>query len=245
MLDSARSLRITLRCRVDDLSLSAATLGNARTHVAVHRVIRAFVERRSQDPTGQETFRCATEGTGKTIYTLHSGDDRGATWHDSDEGGDEGTALDIVWLLGCRPSHGYEALCAVARAGDLLPAEMDYQALIDEDARTFATALVTEVPNLLREAKRRKGQVVHGLLADRIPVRLYCDPDDEAPLLTVAIRTYPMPGTMVLTKKWFERVVLAFFQQRPENLSATDALGKEALREGESAFCDFPTLYPD
>jgi hypothetical protein len=201
-------------------------------------VVRAFVERRSQAPTGQEPFQCATEATGKTIYTLHSGTDRGATWHDVDE--ESEPEIDIVWLLGCRPNHDYDALCDLAKVDALLPDEVDYQAWLDEDVITFATAIVQEVPALLDQAERCKGQIVEGTLAERIPVRLYRDPDDEAPLLTVAIRTYPLPGTLALNKEWFARVVLAFFRRNPADLSTIHAIGDEPLREGESAFCDFP-----
>jgi hypothetical protein len=81
-------------------------------------------------------------------------------------------------------------------------------------------------------------------LAERIPVRLHRDPDDRAPLLTVAIRMYPMPGTLALNKNWFERIVLAFFEQYPVDLSTADFVGDERLREGEVAFCDFPAARP-
>lgn len=239
-----RDLRITRRCRVQDLNLPEDSVGRAQDHVDVHRVVRAFVERRAQDPTGQETFRCATEQSGKTIYTLHAGTDRGATWHDLDEGDDENPALDIVWLLGCRPDHNYDALCDLARDEVLLPDEADYEAMFDEDALTFAKAIVIEVPALVLEAERRKGEVIEGILAERIRVRLHRDPDDQAPLLTVAIRTYPMPGTLALHKKWFERIVVAFFQQYPADLSVVDFVGDEDLREGEMAYCDFPPARP-
>lgn len=236
MSEDDQDLLITQRCRVDDLGLPADSSVRAEQHVAVHRVVRAFVERRSQAPTGQETFQCATEATGKTIYTLHSGTDRGATWHDVDEEAD----VDIVWLLGCRPNHNYEALCDLARRDGLLPDATDYEAKFDEYVDTFAKALVEEVPALLGEAERGKGQIVEGILAQRIPVRLYRDPDDKAPLLTVAIRTFPLRGTTSLKPDWFARVVLAFFKRNPADLSTIDALGDEPLREGESAFCDFP-----
>jgi hypothetical protein len=235
-----RDLRITRRCRVHDLNLPEDSVGRAQDHVDVHRVVLAFVERRLQDPTGQETFRCATEASGKTIYTLHAGTDRGATWHDLDEGDDDNPALDVVWLLGCRPDHDYDTLCDLARREVLLPDEADYEALFEEDLNTFAKAIAIEVPALVLAAEQHRGEVIEGVLAERIPVRLYRDPDDEAPLFTVAIRVYPMPGTLVLHKRWFERILLAFFQVYPADLSTVDFVGDEDLREGEIAFCDFP-----
>lgn len=74
-------LRITARCLRDDLGIASGSPARAEEHVGVHQIVRAFVERRGQSPIGQETFRCGTEVTGRPLYTLHSGDDRGATWH--------------------------------------------------------------------------------------------------------------------------------------------------------------------
>ncbi len=74
-------LRITRRCLREDLHLDPDASGSAEEYVEVHRRVTAFVERRGQSRIGQETFRCGTEVTGLPLYTLHFGDDRGATWH--------------------------------------------------------------------------------------------------------------------------------------------------------------------
>jgi len=230
-------LRITRRCLVDDLGVFTPRSGQAQVHVAVHRIVQAFVTRRSQSPIGQETFRCATKALGRAIYTLHDGDGRGATWHEASDDGDGLPALSVVWLLGYRPAHEYDELCELKER--LLPAAVDYQAIVDEDALEFATVIVREVPALLELAKRQKGQVVDGVLGTRIPVRLYWDADDKAPLLTVAIRTYPLPGALPLVPNWFVRIVLAFFTEEPDYLSTIGEIGGQPLKVGESAFCDF------
>jgi hypothetical protein len=48
----------------------------------------------------------------------------------------------------------------------------------------------------------------------------------------------------VLDKRWFERILLAFFHVSPADLSTVDFVGDEDLREGEIAFCDFPAARP-
>ena len=231
------ALRITRRCLVDDLDVLTPTSGQARAYVSVHRVVQAFINRRSQRPTGQETFRCATREVGKTIYTFHDGDNRGATWHETSEGdaADDLPALNVVWLLGCRPAHDYDALCNLKER--LLPATVDYQAILDEESLAFATVIVQEVPALAELARQRKGQIVEGVLGERIPVRLYWDPEDEAPLLTVAVRTQPLPGAMQLVPNWAYRTVLAFFPKEPP--SPAGGIGGQPLQAGWSAFCDF------
>jgi hypothetical protein len=233
-------LRITTRCLRDDLGLNFGSPARAEEHLDVHRVVRAFVERRGQSPIGQETFRCGTQVTGRPLYTLHAGDDRGATWHQESlpPGIETNYPLGIVWLVGIRPEHDYDGLCDL----DLLPTVADYQAFIDESAQTFARALVEQVPELLSMADRQAGRVVHGLLAGTIRVRLYRDPDQDAPLLTVAYSSRPLPNAVALLPSWQTRMLLAFFDTDEfSSLSVANDIGGEPLAADESAYCGFPT----
>jgi len=232
-------LRITARCLRDDLGLDSGLRARAEEHLGVHQIVRAFVGRRGQSPIGQETFRCGTEVTGRPLYTLHSGDDRGATWHQESVSPsiETGYPLGIVWLLGVRPEHDYDGLCDL----DLLPTVADYQAFIDETAQTFARALVEQVPELLTLADLHKGRVVEGLLADTIRLRLYRDPDENAPLLTVAYSSRPLPNAVALLPSWQARMVMAFFNTDEfASLSVANDIGGEPLPADESAYCGFP-----
>lgn len=233
-------LRITRRCLREDLRLDPNASESAEEHVEVHPLVRAFVERRGQSPIGQETFRCGTEVTGLPLYTLHFGDDRGATWHQ--ESVPPGTAseykLGIVWLLGVRTEHDYDGLCALG--DDLLPTTEDAQGFIDDQAYTFARVLVEEVPLLLDRAELNRGQIIEAVIGDGIRVRLFCDPDDQAPLLTVAISSRPLPGVVTLVPQWQARLVLAFFPaDNFATLSVANDIGGQPLEAGESAYCSF------
>lgn len=233
-------LRITRRCLRDDLRLGGDASGNAEAHVDVHPLVRAFVERRGQSQTGQETFRCGTEVTGLPLFTLHFGDDRAATWHQKSvpPGVKSEYELGIVWLLGIRSEHDYDGLCDLGN--DLLPSLADAQAFIDEQALTFARALVEEVPALLARAEQHKGRIVEDVIAGGIRVRLHRDPDDEAPLLTVAISSNPLPGTVQLAPDWFTRLLSAFFPDDFADLSFAGDIGGQPLKRDESAYCSFP-----
>ncbi|MDQ3688821.1 MAG: hypothetical protein M3406_02050 [Chloroflexota bacterium] len=55
-----------------------------------------------------------------------------------------------------------------------------------------------EVPPLLGRAKQKRGQIIKAVTGDGIRVRLFRDPDDQAPLLTVAISSRPLPGVVSL-----------------------------------------------
>jgi len=98
-----------------------------------------------------------------------------------------------------------------ALGDDLLPTTEDAQAFIDDQAYTFARVMVEEVPPLLERAERKRGQIVKGVIGDGIRVRLFRDPDDEAPLLTVAISSRPLPGVVTLVPQWQARLVLKTF----------------------------------
>lgn len=88
MSDGSPILRVTIRCLVQDLGLSAS---DARRNVTEldHEVCKAFVSKRSQSTIGIEKLQPIT--TAAEVYTLHAGRWRGATWHDE--------ASNSVWLL--------------------------------------------------------------------------------------------------------------------------------------------------
>lgn len=235
--ERAWDLRITARCLADDLGLDPGGSAAAEEHLDAHPIVRAFVERRGQSPIGQETFRCGTEVTGRPLYTLHFFDDRAATWHEESLPSLETDyELGIVWLLGVRSEHDYDGLCDL----DLLPTSADYQAFLRESAQSFARALVEQVPQLLALAEQRKGAVVEGLIADTIRVRLYRDRDDDAPVLTVAYSSRPLPNGVALVPRWQMRLVLAFFSEDEiGGLSVTNDIGGHPLAADESAYCSF------
>lgn len=123
---------------------------------------------------------------------------------------------------------------------DLLPTIEDTQAFIDDQAYTFARAIVEEVPPLLDQAELNRGQIIKAVIGDGIRVRLFHDRDDEAPLLTVAISSRPLPGVVTLVPQWQARLVLAFFPADDlATLSVTTEIGGQPLEAGESAYCTF------
>ncbi len=71
------------------------------------------------------------------------------------------------------------------------------------------------MPPLLEEAKLNRGQIIKAVIGDGIRVRLIHDRDDEAPLLTVAISSRPLPGVMTLVPQWQARLVLKTFSSAP------------------------------
>lgn len=158
------------RHALEDLSLSIdAYAGRPATDFQdAHDVVRVFVERRSQEPKGQEWTNLPV--TSAPAYNLHHGRYRGLTWHDEDS--------DIVWLLGVgwheadSRDDAYEVLKARDQAGTLMPSEQDYLDLEMSFAETelFVTQVSQQAPALVDEARQTPGQEVRGLIAGRLGV---------------------------------------------------------------------------
>lgn len=84
-------LRLTRRA-LADLGLDDQTSAGLPADELVdrHPMIAAFVERRGQNPEGQEAIQLPESRA--IVYSLHSGRWRGLTWSEPD--------LGLVWLLG-------------------------------------------------------------------------------------------------------------------------------------------------
>jgi hypothetical protein len=194
----AHVLRVTKRCLLEDLGLpeSAVELDPAEL-VDENPLLRAFVERRSQLPTGQETV----EGlTAKIVaYSLHSGEYRGLTWHHERAG--------VVWLLAARfhrsgdPDDAYPYFRELGRAGNLLPTEEDIRRQVDAQAVDFARVLIEKVPAIVDQLRSNPGKILRGELGGRIGVRAVWEADDP-PMMTVAISQRLRPGEMQVPASW-------------------------------------------
>ena len=234
MTDATRpawALRITQRCLIEDLGQPRDGPADAVANADRHPLVRAFVTERGQVTHGPDPLKCAWE-SGAPVFTIHHGTSRGATWHHE--------ALNVVWLLGVADSHDYDRLCRLAEANHLMPTEADVERLVSDQAPTFARALVEEVPVLIDLARQHAGQIVEGLIAGTVPVRLRIDPDGQAPLLTVAVDQRLQPEGLRLPGGWLARLAMAFFTETPfEQFNWVTELGDQPLRESEIAFCDF------
>jgi hypothetical protein len=229
-------LRVTKRCLTEDLGVNTAALDLPVERQADEiPIVRAFVERRSQRPVGQEII---TGLTSKIVaFSLHSGEDRGATWHDEEAG--------IVWLLAARfhrsgkPEDAYPYFRELDAINRLLPTADDYVALARSIAPTLAKSLLEEVPGIKDEALSNPEVVVEARLGGRIGVRLVYE-GPEPYILTVAISQHLRPGELEIPADWLAMVAAAFFQLTPfERLEMTSDLGGDQLRSDEIGFCDF------
>lgn len=145
-------LRVTIRALLEDFELDITFLDAPLNELAEeHELLKAFMERRSQDPEGGETTQlpCSSQ----VVFNLHAGRFRGLTWWDKTD--------DVVWLLGGKwhesgaSDDAYILLKKLDEADRLLPGEDDYAALIrwrrQRDVFSFAD-IVEAVTNQGQEA---------------------------------------------------------------------------------------------
>lgn len=200
---TAWRLGVTRRCLEEDLELPPRTNWRA----IAHPVLRAFVERRGQEPIGSERIAEVSAYLKAPIYSLHVGTRRPATWYDQDE--------QVVWLLAVGKSHDYDHLRRLAEQDRLLPTVDDYEHLeADVPAAAFAAALFADVEQLVTAARQQPDRIVVGSVAQRIPVRLCIETSDSRKLV-VAISRRLILGDVELPPDWLTAVASAFYPGVP------------------------------
>lgn len=235
-------LRATKRCLFDDLSLPAsAAKGPLEAIAGSSGIVDAFLQRRAENPAGQETIQGLTSRI--VAYSLHSGDYRGITWFQERAG--------VAWLLAARfhrsgkPDDAYPYFIALDSADRLLPTREDVRLLSEyheKQSKDLARVLLEDVPKMRQKLRANPGQIYKGVLGGRIPVRAVFE-DGDPPLLTVAIAQQLHPGDLELPAEWLMAVAAAFLPETdPQALSYAWDLAGRPLREGEIAFCDFVAL---
>jgi hypothetical protein len=232
-------LRLT-RHALEDLGLQADVLARtcAREYEDAHPFVRGFVDRRSQNPQGQETT--ALPVTNAVVYNLHFGRLRGLTWYDEES--------DVVWLLGVgwheskSREDAYNMLKRRDENGELMPTEQDYLDLEMswEEARSFAATVAEEAPALAAQARGAGGTEVRGLIAGRLEVGVVvivvADDQDQERLeeIWVAFSLPPQSGPCELPpqSEWLTVVLAAMV---PVPITAADLrFGGDFPRDGGS-----------
>lgn len=161
--------RLTRRA-LEDLGLPIEGYAGrpATDYQDTHDIVRVFVERRKQDPKGQEWTNLPV--TAAPACNLHYGRHRGLTWHDEDS--------DVVWLLGVgwhesdSADDAYAVLKARDESGTLMPSEQDYLDLEMslEHAKSFVAEVSQQAPALVAQARQSPGEEVRGVIAGRLGV---------------------------------------------------------------------------
>lgn len=233
MSDGDLLLRITIRCLVEDLGLDRSDVSKSIRELD-HEVCQAFDAMRSQSPVGTEKLQPLT--TDGEVYTLHAGRWRGATWHDE--------AQNAVWLLGCGYHRSgergdvYPYLKDLDLKGELFPTVEDYEILFEQQDRTFAQALLEEVPPLIEQAQGHFGKEVVGLLAGRIRASLVAEREDEIDVLWLSVSMKLLPGETDLPAEWMPLLLAAFFPEvsNPLELQTAQAIPTRTARQDEMVF---------
>lgn len=228
------TLAATCRCLVEDLGLSSDDCWRALTDLAQeHAVVEAFVQMRSQQPTGGEPIEALLPKL--VAFSLHAGRYRAATWHQERAG--------IVWLLaagwheqGSR-QDAYTHFERLWQAGRLVPNREDVERTVAMRRPTFERALMEDVPGMRQGAIERPGKVLTCEVGGRVRIRVAYE-NGEAGILYVAISNHLIPGEMPLPPEWHVQLLAAFFPGIPlADVEYIDEIAGQALRSDEDTFC--------
>lgn len=228
--------RVTRRCLRDDLGFADADATRPLTELATKNpLLKAFLERRAQNPEGQEAIQGLTSRI--VAYSLHSGNDRGITWHHGKAG--------IVWLLAARfhrsgqRGDAYPFFIQLDKDDQLLPTLDDYKDFTHANAANLAESILSEVPPLRERARSSPGEIQQELIGGRVRVRLVFEDGDE-PMLTVAISQRLRPGETQVPPDWQIRIAAAFLPGTlPTDLSFASDLAGDPLEDDEVCYCNF------
>ena len=160
-------LRLTLRA-CEELDVDCAQ--SIDDLVDEHQLIRAFVDMRTQQVTGQETTQLPRSSY--VVFNLHAGRWRGLTWWDE--------ATGVVWLLGGGfhrsgdRSDAYAVLKGRDVAGELFPTKEDYRRLgpSTPTAESFTKDLDESARSFVEEAIDEPGTEVRRCFGDVLDVRI-------------------------------------------------------------------------
>ncbi len=150
-------LRVTRRCLIDDLGLSAEhARRDARQYCAEHEALRSFVVKRESAPGVGEQVK-GIEPFGRYI-SLHVTRGRGVTFWDEAE--------DTCWLLAYSDTHAsgedrdcYRYFMRLGERDELLPTEDDYELIWDVSAESVLDALAEMGKDMYAEARESGGEV--------------------------------------------------------------------------------------
>jgi len=146
------------------------------------QVCRKFVSSRSQRAEGDEKVQPLE--TLSDVYSLHSGQYRGATWHDRKTG--------IIWLLAARlhrsgePNDAYPYFKSLDSYDDLRPKQIDYELAFRLRDRSFVEAVQDGMAELLQRAEIESPAEVRGQLGP-VSVGLAIERDDGVEVVTLAV----------------------------------------------------------
>lgn len=232
-------LRVTRRALVDDLGLGEELLQVPLKNFSdEHQVLAAFVERRSQNPVGDETTQLPRSK--QIVFNLHVGRHRGLTWHDEED--------DVVWLLACgyhesgAIDDAYAVFKALDRKGKLLPTAADYEVLtrwrIEQgvsDLPALVELVATEGPELLAASLASPGRTLEVTYANALTVKLVTEENSDSDVVIRTYRlTFQMPplraGVVPSGKDW---QLLLLFSFLPDSADVSD-LEWRADAEGDT-----------
>lgn len=226
LCSKGHELRITLRCRSEDLGDAGDLPFEELT--TRHSMVKAFVRERALETAGTDTLGLGATDRPLTVLR-HTHHWRGVTWFDASTG--------VVWLCACATHRSGQSDDAfpyfedLRRSGRIWPTDDDQFAL-ERDRRSQFSALVTrEAPALLASARSapnheyvaRIGDVKMGILVRSVD--------------TIEETFLALPMGKMLPDE-FQLLLVALYPDRPfEDWSCEDRLPTRNLDQTKAEMC--------
>lgn len=186
-----RRVRVTIRCLVYDLGISLpgpeTDLGGT-DHPVVEEVRRIA----PTSPDGQKRIQAIEH---PPVFRVRHGRWRGATWVEEVPG--------LVWLLAAAlreegsGDDAFEVFEGLHVAGTLLPTEEDRLRDRLEEITRFVAEVRRDATEGLAEARRRPGQEIAWILADRVQVLIFLTRGEGYDELWLAVPLRDLPGAVL------------------------------------------------
>jgi hypothetical protein len=160
--DKPHDLRLTARCRRDDLVEDGAA--GLDELAARHDVVRHFLELRRDHPGGDEPVDSLPADL--EVYALRRTEKVGATWHD--------VTQHIVWLLALTGAEAdsFAYFASLHASSALMPSNEDYEDVTTDQITRLAPAVIVELRGLLSMAQDANGSERAYVLIDGTIARL-------------------------------------------------------------------------
>ncbi|MDQ3380870.1 MAG: hypothetical protein M3546_11235 [Actinomycetota bacterium] len=209
---------------MEDLGLPVtATFADALTH----GIVRGFQAKRHQTPIGSKTV--GPDAGAYTLYRVGMGhDNRGASWFDPTQR--------VVWLCAAAGVHRsgsdddfFQQVKPLIASGDIYPVEADIRRLLGERELRFAELGPIDAERIVAAGRQSPGEIVLGVLAGQVPVRVLVEPGVDLDSVYVAFATH----LLVRSPKRLNGIVRCFDPKGELDPDYPDGLPGEPHAPGE------------
>jgi hypothetical protein len=219
-------LRVTMRCREDDLGVDDAPIDE----LLEHPIIKALISDRATDPDGGKAI--GPQAGDDTIRRLGYGHDhRGATWWDRTE--------KVVWLCAYHGEHRSgrgddpfkKHFPDLIASRQMKPTEVDYNLLFEERDERFVDLIESDAQGVLDRAREKIGTEIRAVVGGEASVGCLVE------VVETLEETYVAFYVEEVTYERFVLLLNAFHRSRFDDWEQVDKMPHRPIDKGSGEVC--------